>query len=94
MAVPHHELGAAVAGHEVARPYESVYPSGDRLDDLITAGEAERLVHPLEMVEVGEEDGGPRRGIVGLEEELLVQEGPVGEAGGVVVESRPPQLVL
>jgi hypothetical protein len=58
----HHEFVAAEARHEILRPQHVAQPVGDRAQQLVAAGMAERVVDLLELVEVDEQQ---RRQLVG-----------------------------
>ena len=56
----HGELVAAEPGHEVAVPDGAGDPLGDRDEQGVAGGVAERVVDDLEVVEVEEQDRGDR----------------------------------
>ena len=53
----HHELVAAEAGDDVGAAHGRAQPVGDRAQQLVAAGMAQRVVDLLELVEVDEVDG-------------------------------------
>ena len=84
----HHELVAAEARHEILRPQHVAQAIGDRAQELVAAGMAERIVDLLELVEVDEQQ---RRELVGLarrrEEmlDLVAEIDAVGQCGQFVI---------
>src|SRR5689334_16467617 len=63
----HHELVAAEAGDEILRTQHLAQPLGNRAEQLVAAGMAERVVDLLELVEVDEQQ---RRLPIGLARRL------------------------
>ena len=84
----HHELVAAEARHEILRPQHLAQPVGDRAQQLVAAGMAERVVDLLELVEVDEQQ---RRQLFGAllgrqkTSDLVAEIDPVGQCGEFVI---------
>ncbi len=83
------EFVATQSGHGVVTPDHLLQAGGDGHQQAVARGVTEPVVDGLEVVEVEEEEHGvgvtavgPLRGLV----EPVVQQGPVGEAGQLVVE--------
>ncbi|HWG73712.1 MAG TPA: hypothetical protein VG184_06625 [Acidimicrobiales bacterium] len=83
-----HELVAAQAGYDVARPDCVAQAPGDRGEHGVAGGMAERVVDLLEPVEVDVQDRAPRTGQPGFLERLaqaMQKTHPVGQSGQAVV---------
>ena len=57
----HHEFVAAEPGDEILRPQHVAQPVGDRAQQPVAAGMAERIVDLLELVEIDEQQRRQRR---------------------------------
>ena len=91
------ELVAREPAHHVALARRRLEPPGQLLQELVTAGVAERVVDELEAVDVDEEHG--QVGLVlhrdhQLAVELVVEGLTVAEPGERVVEGHPLELGL
>ena len=84
----HHELVAAEPRHEILGPQHLAQPVGDRAQQLVAAGMAERVVDLLELVEVDEQQ---RRQLLGAvldrqqPPDLVAEIDPVGQRRQFVV---------
>ena len=82
------ELVAAEPGHHVARAHAAQQAAGDLDQQLVAGGVAERVVHPLELVEVDQEQRRPApapRRLRQLARQHLPQRPPVRQPGERVV---------
>ena len=90
IAQEHDELVAGEPRHDVVRPGAPVQAGGDLAQELVPGGVAHRVVHPLEAVDVEEEQprGGRARGVDPGQRltEALLEVRPVRQAGQAVVE--------
>jgi hypothetical protein len=93
----HGELVPAEAGHGVAGPHAGVEPLGHLDQEPVAGGVAQAVVDLLEAVQVQEQHGhrgcfppAPFEGVV----DPVLEQGPVGQRGQVVVEGLVGQLVL
>ena len=80
----HHELVAAEARDEILGPQHLAQPLGDRAQQLVAAGMAERVVDLLELVEVDEQQRRQLLGaLLGRQQiaHLVAEIDPVGQPG-------------
>ena len=91
------ELVAALAAHDVALPNRSGQALRDAAQDVVAHRVAERVVDPLEVVEVHEQQGDAAR-LASLASErpleVIAQQDAVGEAGQRIVQRVVDQLGL
>ena len=91
----HHEFVAAEPRHEILRPQHFAQAVGDRAQQLVAAGMAERVVDLLELVEVDEQQ---RRQLLGAmldrqqAADLVAEIDPVGKRGQFVVARQMADL--
>ena len=84
----HHEFVAAEPRHEILRAQHFAQPVGDRAQQLVAAGMAERVVDLLELIEVDEQQRRQLLGIVRNRQQtldLVAEIEPVGQRRQFVV---------
>ena len=90
------ELVAAEPRHDVGLAHDLAQPLGDRAQQLVAAGVAQRVVDLLELVEVdevyGERTAAPQGGERRVH--LVAEEGAVGQVGQHVVARQMVDLGL
>ena len=88
MLLEHHEFVAAEARDEILRPQHRAQTVGDRAQQLVAAGMAQRVVDLLELVEVDEQQGRHPAGLMrNLQKafDLVAEIDPVGQRGQFVI---------
>jgi hypothetical protein len=92
----HHELVAAETRHHIALAHHLAQPLGDRAQQVVPAGMAQRVVDLLELVEVDEVNGertpAPQRGDRRVH--LVPEEGAIGQVREDVVARQLVDLGL
>ena len=91
----HNEFVAAEAGDEILRPQHFAQAAGDRAQQLVAAGMAERVVDLLELVEVDEQQRRQLLGtVLGRQQvaDLVAEIDPVGQRGQFVVARQMADL--
>ena len=82
----HHEFVAAEPRHEILRPQHVAQPVGDRAQQLVAAGMAQRVVDLLELIEVDEQQCRQLLGVMRNRQQaldLVAEIEPVGQRRSV-----------
>jgi hypothetical protein len=93
----HGGISAVGAAHAVGAAEARLEAGGDLLEDDVARAVAERVVHPLEAVEVDREHGAgtiPAAGLLHHVRQHLLQERAIRQAGELVVERHVRDFLL